>query len=297
MALIFLLLGAALLYFLIPKGTLVHEASRLPLFWLRAMSSSLPAARAEKIAYGSHPRQYYLITRPLGPAPPEPTYLVYFHGGSWRWGRPGYFLRHAYQFNQLGYTVVLPAYRTCPAYNFSAIHEDIQLMLQAVWEKHPPGLPFRLFTGGMSAGGHLAAMIAVDPELSGIEGKAPGSLRGFFALGAPLDLQEMPDSFAIRDLAGSRGGALFTAANPAAQLPMANPVPALLIHGAQDGMVPVAAARSFAQSYRPAAGERLQWQPVPGGTHLSIAAWPFRRGLPRQLLLTWLRQQLPERVP
>ncbi len=296
MTLILLLLSIALLYLLIPKGTLIHEASRLPFFWLEAVSSGLPSAQAEKVAYGNHPRQYYLMAKPAGAAPKAPAYLIYFHGGSWRWGRPDYFLRHAYQFNQLGYTVILPAYRPCPRYNFKTIRQDIQHMLLSVWEQHPPGLPFRMFTGGMSAGGHLAAMIAVDPALSGIGGKAPGSLQGFFALGAPLDLQRMPDSFAISDLAGPRGGTLFSAANPAAYLPPSKPVPALLVHGEQDGMVPVESAHSFAQAYQTAAGERLQWQPVAGGTHLSIAAWPFRQGQPRRLLLSWLRQQLPEQA-
>lgn len=270
------------------KGSLLHEILSLPFFWAQAVGSNLPRARAERLFYGPGRRQYYLLAKPSAAAAKAPL-LVYLHGGSWRWGKPEFFLAHAAVLNQLGYTVALPTYRPTPEANYAAIREDLAAMLRHLAGALKMGFESLPGTelGGMSAGGHLAAMIALDPQLRAEAGLPAQAFRRFAVLGAPLDLELMPDNFIIRSLAGPRGEHAFQEANPAfwAQKDSGQHLSALLVHGTHDGMVPLASAMSFAKCWPK--GAPLQIAREEKGTHLSAASWFFKTGAPRQALMKW----------
>jgi acetyl esterase/lipase len=287
MLILYVLLLLALIYTAAPRGTLLHEATRLPALWYQALRSKQPGAAVEQISYGPHPRQYYLFCDAARPSSRPAKWIIYFHGGSWRWGKPDYFKVHARILSDLGFHIVLPSYRPCPKHNYSHIAADLKALLRTLSQHHPDWSPQATIAGGMSAGGHLSALLALDASLvrEVLPNAAP--IAGFFALGAPLDLEQMPESFAIRDLAGSRDGALFSKANPAAHLPLQPQQRALIIHGDQDGMVPVAAAAAFAQKGK-ASSIDLSFHQVEKGTHLSIAAWPFNNEQVRGLIVNWL---------
>ncbi len=283
-----LLLLLLLAYGLTPRGTLLHEALHLPPFWLSAVFSRTPKARAERQQYGPHPQQYYLLCPASSGAIQPLRLLFYFHGGSWRWGKPDYFTAHARFFNELGYTVVLPSYRRCPKHDYTHIREDLRAVtLHAFAEMDKRGQPVELaLSGGMSAGGHLAAMLALSPN-----GESAGrDIRGFFALGAPLCLADMPESFALRDLAGPRTGSLFAEADPCCSAQMQPHKPALIVHGTHDGMVPCNSTRQFARQ-RQEASPATTFVKINSGTHLSVAAWIFRQGKTRQAIKAWLQKQ------
>ncbi len=287
MLILYAFLLLILLYAAAPRGTLLHEATRLPALWYQALRSGQPGATMDKISYGLHPRQYYLFCAAPAPSPEPSKWIIYFHGGSWRWGQPDYFKVHARILADLGFHIIMPSYRPCPKHNYNHIAADLKALLRTLAQKHPDWSPQATVAGGMSAGGHLSALLALDTSLVGeaLPGAAP--LTGFFALGAPLDLERMPESFAIRDLAGSRDGALFSKANPAAHLPLQPQQRGLIIHGEQDGMVPVGAAKTFVQEAQ-TRSNNLSFHQVDKGTHLSIAAWPFNNEQVRDTLANWL---------
>lgn len=291
MPMLVIIVVAALLvtFVLIPAGTLVHEVSRFPLLWFKAVKSNLPKAKSHRISYGPHPKQYYLFS----PAPNgQPKWLIYFHGGSWRWGKPEYFRSHAQLFNALGYNVIMPSYRPCPAHHYGHIAEDIKSIFSMVREKHPGWRPDKTIAGGMSAGGHLAALLALDTALLPSNTLKHSKLAGFFSLGAPLALDQMPDSFPIRDLAGPREAQLFQAANPINFLPLKPEQKALIIHGEKDGMVPLRAAQQFAMQAKERAPDQVTWKSIENGTHLSIAAWPFEHDETHKILTQWLKSAI-----
>ncbi|MEQ8703628.1 MAG: alpha/beta hydrolase [Phaeodactylibacter sp.] len=289
--LIFFLISVPLIvltYQLIPRGTLLHEATRLPALWLYALISGAPKAPSTRLDYGSHSRQYYLSCPPAADTSGPPKWIIYFHGGSWRWGKPDFFRAHARQFTDLGYHVILPSYRPCPKHNYAQIAQDLTALLRQLRKEHPEWSPGSTLAGGMSAGGHLATLLTLDTSIINAAIPDARPLSGFFALGAPLDLNQMPPSFVLRDLAGPADGDLFRKANPVQFLPLRPFQQALVIHGDQDGMVPVAAAASFAEKAQETTARQFRFCRIDGGTHLSIAAWPFRNHRVRQLLKDWL---------
>lgn len=287
MLLVLLIAALLLLYALSPRGTLRHEALHLPFFWLSALSARLPTAASEKISYGPHPRQYYLLCAPRAGQPERRALLIYLHGGSWRWGKPAYFRAHAHYFNQLGYTVVLPAYRTCPKHHSQHIRQDLEAMLCDVHQLAAErGLPCeRALIGGMSAGGQLAAWLALAPPE---EGLPDGWLRACFSLGAPMHLSGMPNSFALRDFAGPGGQSALAAASPYTYAGQQPDLPMFIAHGSKDGMVPCDTTRAFAQKRSALADAPTVYLELEGGTHLDVAAWIFRAGPVQRALDAWL---------
>lgn len=281
-----------LLYLLTPKGTLLHEAIYLPWFWLSVLLSKKHPTRTEIVPYGSHSRQYYLLCLPAEGKVSKQELLVYFHGGSWRWGKPELFKTHAGFFNRMGYAVVLPSYRPCPKYNYRHIREDLELMLKRVGQQaEQQGLPYhRTITGGMSAGGHLATLLALDDTVKR-DRKASGRIVGSFALGAPLHLGAMPHSYVIRDLAGPRGAPLFAQASPYTFAKENPALPMLVVHGTHDGMVPYLSTKEFVAQRQELPATPLTFLTIERGTHLSVASWIFRKRKTRTALTKWLAAQ------
>jgi len=291
--LIYILIALLFLYAFVQRGTLLHEGLYLPWFWLSALLSPSYPTRTERVYYGSHPRQYYLLCLPVEGEVRQPNLLFYFHGGSWRWGKPEFFKAHAGFFNRLGYAVVLPSYRPCPKHDYRHIREDLQTALRHAHQTaKSKGLPCSsALTGGMSAGGHLAALLALDETITAPLGLPKDWIKGFFALGAPLHLEGMPNSFALRDFAGAREAPMFKAASPYRYAGCRPDLPALVVHGRLDGMVPYRSTAAFARERKNYAPASLTFVKVEKGTHLSVAAWIFRENATRAALSEWLRDR------
>jgi len=274
------------------KGTALHEILNLPPYW--AKISALPdnGMQVTRHAYGRHPRQYFLCA-----APPESMQnssghaVVFFHGGAWRFGTPEQFIGYAKFFTGLGYTTFLPSYRRIPAYQFAHIHEDLVAMLAKITALTTDrDTACELIAGGMSAGGHVAAILAHDPSVWQLAGLDHNPITGLLACGAPLDLDQLSNSPVLLRLAGRRGSPQFHRANPAWQVQQAETtMPTLCIHGTADGLVPVACAHSFTSFAKEKLNANVTFHLIKGGTHLDAGRWVFREDAERAQLVGWLQ--------
>ncbi len=154
-----------------------------------ALALPATAARAaDEIAYGEGPdRRLDVHGRPgLSGAP----VLVYVHGGGWRRGDkrmvhdlPDYAQRH-------GLLLVSVNYRMVPEVDAGGCAQDVAAAVAWVAANigRYGGDPARIFVSGHSAGAHLAALIAIDPQYLGAHGLTPSALAGIVTIdGAGYD--------------------------------------------------------------------------------------------------------------
>jgi hypothetical protein len=170
------------------RNTLLFNTFGLPAYW-----SACRSARAgmditeEKVRYGKHRRQYAVVVRGAHTDPGK--YAFYFHGGGWTFGRPETFIPAAIPWLELGFTVVLPSYRRPPAVGLDRIMADCRA---AIMHRAPANTNdlTALHVGGISAGAHLAALLALHPEWWEQAGWQRGPEKALLCAG-PLCLSDL----------------------------------------------------------------------------------------------------------
>lgn len=236
---------------------------------------------APSIPYGDHPLQVANLHVPAreGPSP----VVVLLHGGFWRsrWDR----------------TLMTPlardlAERGLAAWNveYRRVGDDggawpgtfLDVAAAVDHLRHLEAVDAsRVVACGHSAGGHLALWVAARPKLPpGVPGAGPAvTVRGVVAQAPVADLAGGWDAgFGRDEMAGLLGGAprdrpdRYEVADPARLAPLG--VPQLLVHGAEDDVVPPAQSRSYAA----AAGEEAELLEVEQADHFDVidprhAAW------------------------
>jgi acetyl esterase len=99
----------------------------------------------------------------VAPGPGPHPVMVYLHGGGWVAGSPKSHRRLAQRFAEAGYLTVNVDYRLAPEHPFPAGYDDC--LFAAHWARENAerwgGAPDRIAIGGDSAGGNLAAAVAV----------------------------------------------------------------------------------------------------------------------------------------
>ena len=110
--------------------------------------------------------------------------FIFIHGGTWRSGDRAQYPALGNRFAKSGAVVVVPSYRLAPAYQHPAQVEDVAAAV--AWtvkniESHG-GDPRRIYLGGHSAGGHLVALLALDPRYLAAHELKPSVLRGVIAM-------------------------------------------------------------------------------------------------------------------
>ena len=123
------------------------------------------------VPYGRHPLHRYDVFGPKN-AQDAPV-LVFWHGGGWTNGYRGYVSFMAPLVAELGCILIAPSYRLAPRDRLPAAYEDGLAALRHVFDNAPSfgGCAHRLHLAGHSAGGHLAALIALrqpDARKAGI---------------------------------------------------------------------------------------------------------------------------------
>jgi acetyl esterase/lipase len=228
------------------------------------------------------------VYEPDGPAPPggRPT-IVAIHGGGWRrFSKSEYGPQVAAQFTPAGYVVVAIDYQLsapgAPSWPTSV--DDVRNAVRWV-RQHASEFdidPERLVALGESAGGQLAALLATNPDGPPEGGTiasppAPGETSARVAavidFYGPADLAALAAESPVAAIAASQflGGTpaeipqLYSAASPVDHVAPGDP-PMLLLHGANDHLVPIDQAQELSQTLS-AAGVPNQLVTVPAAHH------------------------------
>ena len=242
---------------------------------------ALPQPPADHtIAYGPAPQQKAELRLPKGPGP-HPVVIV-IHGGCWQapWGFD-HVRGLAAALTAEGYATWSLEYRRLgdPGGGWPGTLEDVGRgadHLREVARAHPLDLD-RVVALGHSAGGQLALWLAARPRLpegSPLRAAKPLPLRGVVSLAGITDLR-----------AGATGGVCGDAiprllggppqdhadrlgqSSPIERLPLG--VPARLVCGARDPIVPTEQARAYAAAAKKA-GDTVSVEVVEGAGHFEL---------------------------
>jgi len=120
---------------------------------------------------------------------PDTPLLVWFHGGGLKGGSrtSGGTVAAARSLAESGVAVIVPGYRLSPRVTFPAYVRDAARAVRwAVdhadeWKIRP-----KVYVGGHSAGGYLAALLAMDPRYLAEAGVSPESIAGFVCMSGQM---------------------------------------------------------------------------------------------------------------
>lgn len=171
---------------------------------------------------------------------PAPAVLL-IHGGGWNEKeRRSDMAGIARMLAKRGYFVMNTTYRLTPKWKFPAQTDDLKQALRYMRENHA-SLNIdtsRTATFGYSAGGHLSALIGLDPK---------NGVKAIVAGGAPADLSFWQDGKLTGLLLGGplKGNeALYREASPVTYITKDSP-PVFIYHGTADDLVPIEHPKAF----------------------------------------------------
>jgi acetyl esterase/lipase len=139
------------------------------------------------VIYGDHLRQQVDIYTPddaVGEAP----LVLFIHGGGWQMGNRSLVQAKPQHFKDMGFVFASAGYRLLPDAPVEQQAADIGAALRAVRAQAETGGfdPDKIVLMGHSAGAHLAALVATDPQYAG---DAFGAIKGVVLLdGAGYDV-------------------------------------------------------------------------------------------------------------
>jgi acetyl esterase/lipase len=144
----------------------------------------------EGARYGGGARQQLDIWAPAGTASDAGLpVVIFFYGGGWHSGARGDYGFAARALAGEGFIAVIPDYRLVPQGRWPDFLEDgaaAVAWVRANAARHG-GDPDRIALAGHSAGGYIAAMLALDGKWLRAAGSDPSVIRGVATLAAPLD--------------------------------------------------------------------------------------------------------------
>ena len=245
--------------------------------------------RVKNIQYapGGGRRHLLDVWRPKGGAHRAPV-LLQLHGGAWMVGDKGQqALPLMLHLAAEGWVCVAANYRLSPRAAIPDQLVDCKLALRWIREhvaEYGGDPDFVVVTGG-SAGGHLAALLALtpdDPEFQPGFEDADTSVTACVPFYGVYDLAEVFDP---RDRAGPRGERIghwfarrvagatveedrdrFMRYSPAAHVGPHAP-PFFVVHGKSDNLVPVEQARRFVAALRAVSRKPVLYAEIPGASH------------------------------
>ena len=149
---------------------------------------------ALNLEYGDDERQKLDVYMPdVDPGVPAPV-LLFFHGGYWVIGHKDLLGFMAPAITPAPALLVSVGYRLAPGAKYPQQVDDCRLALRWVYEHIADygGDPERIFVGGHSAGGHLAALITLQRERLVKIGLPLGVIKGCFPVSGVFDVTETP---------------------------------------------------------------------------------------------------------
>lgn len=170
-------------------AALTYEA--LVLDWAQRPAEGLRVAR--NLPYGADPLQRFdVFSAP--DMPHDAPIVVFFHGGGWTNGYKEYVTFMASNVVASGCMLVAPGYRLAPAAALPAALSDGAALLAALpdvlpsWAAGSADSARRIVLSGHSAGGHLAALLTLRPDLLALAGANPDHIVGCLPISGIFDL-------------------------------------------------------------------------------------------------------------
>jgi len=157
------------------------------LAWAKDAGAGLRVAK--NLAYGSDPHQCFDVYAANNVAPDAPV-VLFFHGGGWTNGYKEYAAFMARHVVAAGCVLVTPGYRLAPAAPLPAAFDDGVALLARLPALLPSwaGAARRVVLAGHSAGGHLAALLALRPDDLARAGVAADMIAGCMPISGIFDL-------------------------------------------------------------------------------------------------------------
>ena len=157
---------------------------------LPSMEISTNVELKRDIAYTSTgiPKHHLDIYQPKGSS--NAPVFVFLHGGSWRSGDRSQYIPVGNRFAKEGIVTVVPSYRLAPKEPHPAQIEDAAAAFAWTVKNIAKygGDTNRIFVGGHSAGGHLAALLGLKENFLKKQELSPKNIRGVIALSGVYDL-------------------------------------------------------------------------------------------------------------
>ncbi|MGH9663354.1 MAG: alpha/beta hydrolase, partial [Bryobacteraceae bacterium] len=208
--------------------------------------------------------------------------LLFLHGDLWRSGDRTRFTAFGNRFARAGLGVAIPGYRSAPA---PAQIEDAAAAFAWVRKfilKYG-GDPHRIYVGGHSLGGRLAALLALDPQYLKPHGLSPADIKGVVALSGLYD---------ARDIAAlGPGDETKRDATPSFRVRTASP-PFLIAYCQWDyPALPYRARQLYSALRKTFVAARLLY--VPGENHLSEIVYVWRDDDPIARAILQMAHPLP----
>ena len=243
---------------------LPKKMMRLVFCWLFACFAGFPTAQAGifdkqpkaletlNLSYGKHERQVLDVVHLEGAK--DCPVILFFHGGSWRWGRKDYHRTIGKQFAQAGVVFATANYRLYPEVRFPAFPEDAVLAVKWIRDNIAKygGNPKKIFLMGHSSGAHSMALVGLDESYLKKVGGDFSWIKGVIAMSCPYYFDPSKE-FLYRDV--------FDVGRDHKEFMPLNHVdggaepPILVMHGFFDPLIAVERAEAFIKKVRAVGGK------------------------------------------
>ena len=228
-------------------------------------------------AYGTGPRRTLDIFSPPEDVSEKYPIILFLYGGSWSSGDKATYAFVGQALAARGFTTVIPDYRLFPEVQFPAFVEDVAAAY--VWtaktlaQRCTPARP--IIVAGHSAGGHMAALLALDRSFIARHGDGIPPPAALIGLAGPYTFE--PTTWPSTRAAFASVAATPEIPRPVAYVAKGAP-PALLLHGAADDLVELKNTRELAAALT-AVGTPVETEEYPGIGHIGLVltlSRPFR---------------------
>jgi len=215
-------------------------------------------------SYGAQPWQHLDVYTPPGAAADNDV-IVFLYGGRWSSGSRSMYRFVGHCLARHGYKVVIPDYSQYPAVKFPLFVQDGALAVQYAVQQLKPK---RLFVAGHSAGAHIGALLAINPEYN-----VRQHITAFAGLAGPYCFT--PDEDDLKDIFGP------PELYPLMQAPTyvdGKQPPLLLQYGLKDTVVGAFNHEKLATQVAQRGGS-VDIKTYPGAHHVDMVtafAWPRR---------------------
>ncbi|MCC7102078.1 MAG: alpha/beta hydrolase fold domain-containing protein [Fimbriimonadaceae bacterium] len=218
--------------------------------------------------------------------------IVFCHGGGWITGFRDDYHDEARWWREQGISCACVSYRLAPLNPFPAAVADLQDFVRYARAKGHE----RIVAFGNSAGGHIAAMLALSDDYFGPDDDATGFKADAAIAICPITDMTNPRESQfpvgwpfVEQFVGSLDAedALLKAASPLFHASCGDG-PVLLIHGEEDEIVPVDQSRRLFEALK-GFGTPSELHVLPGETH--AFSWPAWQRI-RELARAWIHQSV-----